>query len=1143
MTEPMLTDFRRWIYERSIPEGLEALRDWLIREAEFQVIATETIKGLSVRNREPQQLLFGQTSKTSKPKLSPKCPVCHNTHPIWQCYHFKSMIVKDRWNVAKRNRLCFRCLGHNHQGENCTRSRKCGINGCEEKHSRYLHEDIRSFSSARRKEDKEDDSGSSKDSCHNEKKCTSSQNETTTEACNTSAESQKFAVTALRTIPVKLKTTKKELVLNALLDDGSTRSYITSDVAAELGLCGPMEEISVSTMNGQVKKFQTMSVECDMESLDGTFHYRLEAYTTNRVTGNMRPFDWSRKSGMWPHLQRVKFLNPIGRPIVDVLIGVNHAYLHTALEEVHGNDGEPIARRTPLEWTCIGCVNNTNMDGNANHTCFHLINCGKVSESQTKLTQILQKFWEVDFLSDTSEEPVLTKDENKAQEIVLESMEFKEGRYQVETPWKKDPKTLPDNYNTAFKRLLSTEKRLLRDSNVGQSYSSIIQDYIKKYVTKLEQKPIDKGWYLPHFPVIRPNRSTTKTRVVFDASVQHDNIALNDIIHIGPKLQRDLFKILLRFRRFPIGLICDVAEMYLQISLDPKDRPYHRFLWRGLDQSQQPDIYEFNRLVFGINSCPFQAQVVTQEHARRNFSSFPRAAKTVLESTYMDDSMDSTSSEEEAITLYKELSAIWERAGMHARKWLSTSKQVLAEIPQDDQATEVNLNKGILPSTETLGVLWQPNEDNFTFTPFESIKSPVITKRKILSHIATFFDPHGFLSPLLIRGKILMQEIWLAGLQWDDHLEDDLYQKFNQWNQQMKQISSLKIPRCIQEKREVAERSLHFFSDASNEAYGTVVYNRAAYTDGIVTVRMVASKTRVAPLTATSIPRLELLGALLSAQMSINVQAALECNKEEIYCWTDSMAVLWWLQNQSRVLKTFVGNRIASIQRITLPEQWNYVRSEDNPADIPTRGLNTDELVKSRLWWNGPKFLLATKDEWPKKQIVKSSEAVKETCKKKAEKKRWQIDSTFMSSALGIENWRLDPRRFSNWQRLKRVRAWVNRFIENCGNPELPRTGELSVEEIQDAELQILISLQRRVFAEEVKMMQSKQSLLRAQSKLLSLNPFLDDDGLLRANSRLFNADYLAHDVKFPVILPRGEWETKLVVRSYHEKNRSCCWN
>ena len=450
--------------------------------------------------------------------------------------------------------------------------------------------------------------------------------------------------------------------------------------------------------------------------------------------------------------------------------------------------------------------------------------------------------------------------------------------------------------------------------------------------------------------MLQPNRSTTKTRIVFDGSVEHDNIALNDIIHTGPKLQRDLFQVLLRFRRFPIAIVCDVAEMYLRISLDPKDRPFHRLLWRDLDQSKQPDIYEFNSLVFGINSCPFQAQLVTQEHARRNYSSFPRPAKTILESTYMGDSMDSTSSEEEAITLYLELSAIWERAGMHARKWLSNSKRVLAEIPQDDQATEVDLTKGILPSTKTLGITWQPNEDNFTFSSFESIKSPVITKRQILSHIATFFDPLSFLSPLLIRGKILMQEIWLAGLQWDDHLEDDLYQKFNQWSQQMKKVSILDIPRCIQEKKEVISRSLHFFSDASNEAYGTVAYNRVTYADGTVTVRMVASKTRVAPLTATSIPRLELLGALLSARMATPVQAALECKTEEIYYWTDSMDVLWWLQNQSRALKTFVGNRVASIQRITLPEQWNYVKSEENPADIPTRGLNIDELAKSRLW-------------------------------------------------------------------------------------------------------------------------------------------------------------------------------------------------
>ena len=197
MTEAMLTDFRRWIYEKSMQEGLEALRDWLLREAEFQVIAIETIKGLSVRNRESQKLLLGQTSKTNKPKLSPKCPVCHNMHPVWKCHYLKTMMVKNRFNVAKRSRLCFRCLGHNHQGENCTRSQICGINKCKEKLSRYLQEDIKSFSSAQRKEDKEDYSGASNNSCHNEKYCPCSQDETTTEACNTSAEIQQFTVTVL----------------------------------------------------------------------------------------------------------------------------------------------------------------------------------------------------------------------------------------------------------------------------------------------------------------------------------------------------------------------------------------------------------------------------------------------------------------------------------------------------------------------------------------------------------------------------------------------------------------------------------------------------------------------------------------------------------------------------------------------------------------------------------------------------------------------------------------------------------------------------------------------------------------------------------------------------------------------------------
>jgi len=160
------------------------------------------------------------------------------------------------------------------------------------------------------------------------------------------------------------------------------------------------------------------------------------------------------------------------------------------------------------------------------------------------------------------------------------------------------------------------------------------------------------GWLLPHFPVSRPERQTIKTRIVFDASAKHKGVSLNDEILPGPKLQKDLVDILLRLRRNPIALVADISQMYLRIQIAPMDRRYFRFLWRDLDMTRKSEVYEFERVVFGKKSAPFETQYTIQEHARKHQNQFPAAEETVLESTYMDDSMDSTVDEQNAIDLY-----------------------------------------------------------------------------------------------------------------------------------------------------------------------------------------------------------------------------------------------------------------------------------------------------------------------------------------------------------------------------------------------------------------------------------------------------------------------------------------------------------
>ena len=193
------------------------------------------------------------------------------------------------------------------------------------------------------------------------------------------------------------------------------------------------------------------------------------------------------------------------------------------------------------------------------------------------------------------------------------------------------------------------------------------------------------------------DKTTTKVRIVFDSSAKTDGVSVNDVICAGPKLQKDLFDVLIRFRRNPVALACDIKEMYLQVEIEERDRPYFRVLWRDFDSSREPDVYEFSRVVFGKNSAPIEAQFVAQENARRHQDVYPMAAETVLKSTYMDDSIDSVETVQEGIQLYKELDSLWGTAGMQPRKWISNSPEVVAATPEADRATELQITEGQEP--------------------------------------------------------------------------------------------------------------------------------------------------------------------------------------------------------------------------------------------------------------------------------------------------------------------------------------------------------------------------------------------------------------------------------------------------------------
>ena len=418
----------------------------------------------------------------------------------------------------------------------------------------------------------------------------------------------------------------------------------------------------------------------------------------------------------------------------------------------------------------------------------------------------------------------------------------------------------------ALSRLRSTERNLKKDSRVAEEYRATIQAYVEKgYLRKVpsDEQPLDNVWYLPHFPVVRMDKTTTKVRIVFDCAAKCNGISLNDMIHAGPKLQQDLFNVLVRFRRNPVDIACDIKEMYLQIEIDEQDRSHFRLLWRDLDPNREPDVFEISRVVFGKNSAPMESQFVAQENARRNQDRYPLAAETVLKSTYMDDSIDSVENDDEGVELYRQLKALWGVANMQARKWISNSPKVIEAIPTEERATEIVINSGQDPITKTLGISWNSTEDVFTVTASPLAPEFQTTKRNVLRKVATIFDPLGFVCPYVIVAKILLQELWMRGYDWDDEVQDKIANKIGAWFEQLKSLREVKIPRCLRSPEPVKSKRIVTFVDASQQAYGAAVYLRCEYYNDAVTSRLIAAKSKVAPLTPMTVPRLELMGAIL----------------------------------------------------------------------------------------------------------------------------------------------------------------------------------------------------------------------------------------------------------------------------------------
>ncbi|XP_024878638.1 uncharacterized protein LOC112459000 [Temnothorax curvispinosus] len=484
-----------------------------------------------------------------------------------------------------------------------------------------------------------------------------------------------------------------------------------------------------------------------------------------------------------------------------------------------------------------------------------------------------------------------------------------------------------------------------------------MSDFLDEYerLSHMTEIPVsdvaEEGHFIPHHPVFKRDSHTTKLRVVFNASSKSSTgVSLNDVLLAGPTLQEDLFSIVTpslpsRFRTHRYVLSADIEKMYRQVKVHPEDGKYQMIVWRR--STEDPiKIYILNTATYGTVPASFlvvRSLLQLSEDERRRF---PLACRVLLEDFYMDDAFTGASKLDQARELRDELIGLLACGGFHLRKWCSNEPSLLE--PLLDQSLDLHICLSESETQKTLGIPWHPREDHLIHVVKSFTEHQRMTKRTMLSQVASLFDPLGLVGPVIVKVKIMLQRLWEDKLDWDESVPVDIATSWSKYREQVELLNNFIVPRQVTTEN-VINVQLHGFCDASERAYGAVLYLRSTTSSGIHIVRLIFSKTRVAPIKKVTLPRLELSAADLLGKLRGATIKSLRIEIDEEFFWSDSTIALHWIQTSPHKLKTFVANRVSHIQENTQHGKWRHVPSQDNPADALSRGQFSREFVNNPI--------------------------------------------------------------------------------------------------------------------------------------------------------------------------------------------------
>ncbi|KAK2578857.1 hypothetical protein KPH14_012604 [Odynerus spinipes] len=858
----------------------------------------------------------------------------------------------------------------------------------------------------------------------------------------------------------------------ALLDSGSQTNFISQRLVEQLSLKITPTNIPVCGV-GLSSTRALRKTRVLVKSRYNAFQAEIDCLILNRVTDSIPSTSLNPSSITIP--RTVKQLADPNYHVyapVDLLIGAGTFWDVLCVGQIRNGPNQPLLQKTLFGWVIGGCYNPGIVSN---------IAVSKVSTIEDRLDQDLERFWQ---LEECGSRVVFTKDEAECERSFAVSVRRNaDGRYIVRLPVREEKlRALGQSRDIAFKRLQSLERKFKRDASIKIDYVKFMHEYLELgHMRLIEAVPKEADrmtCYLPHHAVVKQSSLTTKLRVVFDASCSTDSgISFNDALLAGPVLQHDLVSIIARFRKWKFVLNADITKMYRQVLIAEDQRSLQRILWRE-NPDDEVQIFELNTVTYGMVPASYLAVRTLHQLAEDEGASYPIGATVTKTDFYMDDLLTGANTEEEICQIRSEMIGLLAKGGFELRKWSSNCKQVLDGLTTQSSADSVMILEDE-SDISTLGIRWEPSTDMFSYEIPRHLKAARVTKREILSRMSRIFDPLGLLAPVIVTAKMLLQKIWALKIKWDESVPSNIYTEWISYEESLSRFNDVVVPRRVTACDQPVSVELHGFSDASESAYGACVYVRVTDADQNHFVRLYAAKSRVAPLKSVSLPRLKLCGALLLAKLMDKIMKASQIKVTAIRYWTDSMIVLCWL-----------------------------------------RAGATPEHLREKLWWHGPAWLSMSQDGWPQPAKI-SVEDLPEQRK----------------SCLVAASTRHDCdlfERYSSLAKLIAVVAYCKRFLKNSRKPpDQQEFGRLTFEERRNSLTTLEKMVQEDAFPEELRVLQSNREL-PSGSRLVAMNPFLDENGLIRVGGRLRNSQ-LSYAMKYPVVLPKGHPFTIMIIRQEHE--------